>query len=116
MPFCPNCKTEYRKGFTECYDCQIDLVDELIDDKRLAELKKQGYDIFEDWISIRTFEQNYEAQQLVDLFDYNGIHSQILSQADSMFKLPGELSIIRVMIQLENFDKAIEILKNQEEN
>lgn len=116
MPFCPNCKSEYRKGFTECYDCQIDLVDELVDDKRLAELKKQGYDIFEDWIAIKTFDQNYQAQQLVDLFDYNGIHSQILSQADSMFKLPGELSIVRVMVQLENFDKALEVLKEQEEN
>lgn len=116
MPFCPNCKTEYRKGFTECYDCQIDLVEELVSDKKLSELKKQGYDIFEDWIAIRTFEQIYEAQQLVDLLDFNGIHSQILSQADSMFKLPGELSIVRVMIQPEYFDKAIEILKKQEEN
>ena len=24
--FCPNCKTEYRQGFTECADCGVDLV------------------------------------------------------------------------------------------
>lgn len=24
--FCPNCKTEYREGFTNCADCQIPLV------------------------------------------------------------------------------------------
>jgi hypothetical protein len=28
---CPNCKAEYREGFTECTDCQIALVDRLPD-------------------------------------------------------------------------------------
>ena len=27
--YCPNCKTEYREGFTRCSDCAADLVSEL---------------------------------------------------------------------------------------
>ena len=27
--FCPNCKAEYRPGFTQCNDCQVALVPEL---------------------------------------------------------------------------------------
>lgn len=27
--FCPNCKAEYRPGFTHCVDCDVDLVHEL---------------------------------------------------------------------------------------
>ena len=27
--FCPKCRTEYRKGFTSCSDCEKPLVDEL---------------------------------------------------------------------------------------
>ena len=27
--FCPNCKLEYREGFTECSDCQVPLVRDL---------------------------------------------------------------------------------------
>lgn len=27
--FCPRCRAEYRPGFTECADCQVDLVHEL---------------------------------------------------------------------------------------
>ena len=27
--YCPQCKGEYREGFTQCADCQIPLVDEL---------------------------------------------------------------------------------------
>ena len=28
--FCPQCKGEYREGFTECADCQVRLVDSLL--------------------------------------------------------------------------------------
>jgi hypothetical protein len=27
--FCPNCKTEYRRGVTECSDCLVPLVENL---------------------------------------------------------------------------------------
>ena len=27
--FCPECKSEYRQGFTRCTDCDVDLVHEL---------------------------------------------------------------------------------------
>ena len=27
--FCPQCRTEYREGFTTCADCKVDLVAEL---------------------------------------------------------------------------------------
>ncbi len=29
MPFCPNCKMEYREGFKVCADCKVPLVDKL---------------------------------------------------------------------------------------
>lgn len=29
MPYCPQCRCEYREGFTECSDCHVTLVDEL---------------------------------------------------------------------------------------
>lgn len=32
MPWCPNCKTEYQEGITECADCKTALVDRLTDD------------------------------------------------------------------------------------
>lgn len=31
MPWCPNCKSEYREGIKECAECKVDLVDELPD-------------------------------------------------------------------------------------
>ena len=27
--YCPQCRTEYRRGFTQCVDCEVELVPEL---------------------------------------------------------------------------------------
>jgi hypothetical protein len=29
VPYCPQCRSEYRLGFTECADCLVPLIDEL---------------------------------------------------------------------------------------
>lgn len=36
MPWCPNCKTEYREGITVCADCGATLVDELPKERDLS--------------------------------------------------------------------------------
>ena len=40
--FCPRCKAEYRKGFSRCADCEVDLVYEL--PKQAIELRQTGED------------------------------------------------------------------------
>jgi hypothetical protein len=32
LMFCPKCKVEYRPGFTRCSDCEVDLVDVLLEE------------------------------------------------------------------------------------
>lgn len=32
--FCPECRYEYRRGFTECPDCNVQLVHELPEPER----------------------------------------------------------------------------------
>ncbi len=38
--FCPECKVEYRPGFTRCADCDVELVDEL--PKNALEMRRIG--------------------------------------------------------------------------
>jgi hypothetical protein len=40
--FCPKCKAEYRRGFTHCVDCDVDLVSEL--PKNAIEMRQTGED------------------------------------------------------------------------
>jgi hypothetical protein len=44
--FCPECKAEYRPGFTRCSDCDVDLVEEL------PELDTHAPQPIRDWMSI----------------------------------------------------------------
>jgi len=39
--FCPNCKAEYRPGFTRCTDCDVDLVRELPQEGRQGDMGTQ---------------------------------------------------------------------------
>jgi hypothetical protein len=34
--FCPQCKAEYRRGFTHCSDCDVDLVEKLPEEEPLS--------------------------------------------------------------------------------
>lgn len=34
--FCPKCKAEYRQGFYKCADCGVDLVCELLKEKKIV--------------------------------------------------------------------------------
>lgn len=34
MPWCPKCKSEYVEGMTQCADCKVALVDELVEDTK----------------------------------------------------------------------------------
>ena len=41
MPWCPNCKEEYREGFDKCTDCGAELVDEMPIDMPSKNAKKK---------------------------------------------------------------------------
>lgn len=61
MPWCPNCKTEYREGFTTCIDCNIELMDEL-----------KEIDDYEEVISLK---EEATAKKLVEFLAYSNITS-----------------------------------------
>ncbi len=42
MPFCPNCKMEYREGFKVCADCKVPLVDKLEEMPKFEEIDESN--------------------------------------------------------------------------
>lgn len=61
MPWCPNCKTQYRDGVTVCSDCRIDLVDRLND----------------ELIPFFQAEDKRVADRLADFFQYSDLKSAV---------------------------------------
>jgi hypothetical protein len=76
MPFCPQCRDEYRAGFTTCADCGAALVDALPSEPPVA--AEDSAD--EDWEVVARPEKAYEADLIVMRLRAEGIEAQALPQ------------------------------------
>ena len=64
MPWCPNCKTEYREGITHCADCKTELVADLKD------VLLQNATVM--LVKVDT-ENVYFMQKLTEFLEYSGV-------------------------------------------
>ena len=62
--FCPVCGSEYRKGFTECNDCQIPLVDTLPPEPELE---------YHEFVEIMTVFKEAHIALIKSVFDGAGL-------------------------------------------
>ncbi|SKC38898.1 putative signal transducing protein [Maledivibacter halophilus] len=67
MKICPKCKSEYRKGFEYCSDCNLKLEDK----KDISVIKKSDKVEIEYLMSVSN---EIEAKQIEDILKYNGIN------------------------------------------
>ena len=75
MPWCPECRTEYREGYSICADCHVPLVDELHDLPDMeSELEWPPVDLGEP-VLLATLVDVVEANKLVNLLRENKIPS-----------------------------------------
>lgn len=68
MPWCPQCKAEFREGFTRCSDCDTDLVDKL--ETTIPEEKNEQK---EQWAFLATIEDDREIDIIESLLRSYGI-------------------------------------------
>lgn len=92
MPWCPNCKTEYREGITVCADCKTELVAEYKD-----VLLKNATELL---VKVDT-EHRIFTQKLHDFLEYSNISSVLLTEND----------MVGVYVAPEDFKKAKKCFK-----
>jgi hypothetical protein len=66
MPWCPSCRSEYREGFTQCTECQVDLVD-----ARPAEASA------EELVEVAAFDSLEQAELAQGLLEANDIPTEV---------------------------------------
>ncbi len=66
MPWCPKCKVEYQEGYTHCTDCNIPLVESLIE--------AEATETFEPFFQA---EDKKVAEKLVSFFEYSDLKSEL---------------------------------------
>lgn len=104
MPVCPNCNYEYVEGIVICPDCNTPLVD-------ASELKKYPELSEEDWVLVYTSFNLIEVDMLKENLESAGIGATVLSQKDSSFPAPGDLSIVKLMVKKSDVQFALEFIQ-----
>jgi hypothetical protein len=114
--FCPQCKSEYRVGFTRCSDCQIDLVDHLLVEqprRTPSGTVEAGFLGPEDkLVVIRTFQSGLDADLAKSVLEAAGIDSTITGDQGirrhylGLALTPG----IKLLVRSEDAEDADKIL------
>lgn len=98
--FCPECKSEYREGFTVCSTCQVPLVDEL---PAAAE---------PELVEFEEILQTYNAADVAfikSLMESEGI--VYVFQGDSFNQIPSVIPA-RLLVRKDQVDLAREVLQD----
>ncbi len=102
MPFCPNCKCEYRPGFVQCSDCDVELVETLSEENEQLNRGKL------DLVMLASFPGPVEGQMFQELLESNGIDSMLQSDF-SAGAGPFTASPNAVLVQEVDFAKGLEL-------
>ena len=85
--FCPQCKAEYRSGFTRCSDCDVPLVTSLP-----AEPKTVAQDTEEVVVFVAA--DMVEAEAVKGLLDVGNIEAFLVGESSPLPGIPGAVEVV----------------------
>ena len=105
--FCPNCKAEYREGFTHCSDCDVDLVPELSKKSTGMHIELDTDDAF---VSLFSTYNLADIAVIKSILDDNGIEYFIQGENTAYIRGYMDPSILKV--RKDQADIVKELLKD----
>src|SRR4051812_23740361 len=107
--FCPQCKAEYRFGFTRCSDCDARLVDQVpVEPSDVA----SSHNV--ELVVIRTYPSIIEADLAKNTLGAAGIESELRSEGGIRRNYFGlDLQGVDLVVRAEDAGDAQEILDNE---
>lgn len=103
MPFCPNCRDEYRPGFTVCTDCGVPLVAELPSEPR----DEAG----SEWEAVASARDLYEGELMALRLREAGIEAKVMDRSFHQFPSNAPQStVIDVLVPANRTEEARRIL------
>lgn len=106
--FCPECKQEYREGFSRCANCGIALV---------AEVLPEPEPELAEFVYLTTMQSFVLAQPLVDFLSTHGVQTHL--QSDDCGGVDPALCFIhgvRVFVAKAELEQARQLLAEHEED
>ncbi|GJQ61609.1 MAG: hypothetical protein SCALA702_06620 [Melioribacteraceae bacterium] len=99
---CPKCEYEFVEGITKCSDCGSDLIHTEDFEGNLVHA--------DDWVILKTFAEQYEADMLKANLEGAEIETLVLGQKDRSYPTVGDLAIIKILVRKESAEDAVKIL------
>ena len=111
MPFCPQCRTEYRPGFTVCADCGVSLVDTLPEEPPPSERGAPLMVVYEtvEWAEAEVLKAKLESHDIPAALVGETAQRSIYTPGISTF------GPIRILVPADRAAEAREILREQED-
>jgi hypothetical protein len=104
--FCPQCKSEYRPGFTRCADCDLELVDDLPAQAIVTQAPVDPEDSDEDpFCSFWKGEDPRIHAELCGLLTQQNIPYKTFRRADHLFNISAKTQF-EIGIPFSLFEKA----------
>jgi len=104
--FCPECKAEYRQGFSRCSDCDVALVSALP-----PEEMDTNHDDGE--VTIFVTRDMVEGETIKELLEASGVEVYITGESSPLPGIPGE---VRLIVSQEQAELANQILEESRED
>ena len=105
MPVCPKCNYEYVEGIAICPDCNTPLVEE-------DELQKFEELSEKDWVLVYTSGNELEMGMLKGILESAGLEVNVLSQKDHNFPMPGDLSVVKLLVRKNDVQAALNYIQD----
>jgi hypothetical protein len=114
MPVCPDCREEFRAGFTLCSDCGATLVDTL--PEPVPQGAESGEGSHGGWDQVAESGQLYEAELMAMRIREAGIEAQVVDQTFHAEPLPDvrSFAVVRVLVPSDCVEEARQVLDSQE--
>lgn len=112
--FCPQCRVEYRPGFTSCTDCDVDLVQELPPARRHASDSNSGATSADKEDPFCAFWQGDDARlhaELCTVLDEAGIPHKTVRREDHLFNLKN-FPAFQIGVPFSLYEKAETTVKD----
>jgi hypothetical protein len=109
MPVCPNCTYEYIEGIAICPDCNSPLIEEN-NLQKFEELSEA------DWVLVYTSGDELEIGMLKGLLESAGLRVNVLSQKDHNLPVPGDLSIVKLLVRKSDVKSALTYIQEVKNN
>ena len=101
--FCPQCRSQYREGFTTCSDCNVPLV---------SELPPQSEADFVEYKEVLSTNSPSDRALISSILDAEGI--TYFFQGEFVAAYVYNAVPVRLMVREDEVQKAVEILKDLE--